>query len=155
MKLLNTRTYIAELAAAGRRHNALLTLFKGFIEHAKHLAAKEYPLKGIAIAPDGSTGFTARFLDVAARFTFVHDSESGLGVIHVSDVSMGDSEPSPFWSLHFNETGEVQDIEPRNEGAYNVGIDTDAAEIVLAAVHKLISKPSGPEALAVLGRRSE
>ena len=86
MKLLNTRTYIAELAAAGRRHNALLTLFKGFIEHAKHLAAKEYPLKGIAIVPDGSTGFTARFLDVGAKFTFVDDSESGL-VIHVSDIS--------------------------------------------------------------------
>ncbi len=150
MKLLNTRTYIAELEAAGRRHNALLTLFKGFTEHAKHLAAKEYPLKGIAIAPDGSTGFTARFLDVGAKFTFVDDSESGLGVIHVSDISMGDSEQSTFWSLHFNETGEVQDIEPRrNEGAYNVGIDTDAAEIVLAAVHKLISKPSGPEALVV------
>ncbi|HEY3179000.1 MAG TPA: hypothetical protein VGL25_08980 [Casimicrobiaceae bacterium] len=150
MQLLDTRTYIAELAAAGRRHGALLTLFKKFSEHAKHVAAKEYPLKGIAIAPDGSTGFTARFLDVGARFTFVHDSESGLGVIHVSDVSMGDSEPSPFWSIHFNETGEVQDIESRrNEGAYNVGIDTDAAEIVLAAVHKLISKPSGPEALVV------
>jgi hypothetical protein len=150
MKLLNTRTYIAELAAAGQRHNALLTLFKGFTEHAKHLAAKEYPLKGIAIAPDGSTGFTARFLDVGAKFTFADDSESGLGVIHVSEISMGDSEPSPFWSLHFNESGEVQDIEPRrNEGAYNVGIDTDAAEIVLAAVHKLISKPSGPEALVV------
>ena len=151
MQLLDTRTYIAELAAAGRRHNALLTLFKRFSEHAKHVAAKEYPLKGIAIAPDGSTGFTARFLDVGAKFTFVHDSESGLGVIHVSsDVSIGDSGPSPFWSLHFNETGEVQDIESRrNEGAYNVGIDTDAAEIVLAAIHKLISKPSGPEALVV------
>jgi hypothetical protein len=105
MQLLDTRTYIAELAAAGRRHNVLLTLFKRFSE---------------------------------------------LGVIHVSDVSIGDSGPSPFWSIHFNETGEVQDIEPRrNEGAYNVGSDTDAAEIVLAAIHKLISKPSGPEALAV------
>jgi len=149
MKLLNTRTYIAELAAAGRRHNALLTLFKKFTDHAKHLAAKEYPLKGITIAPDGSTGFTARFLDVGAKFSFVDDSESGLGVIHVSNISMGNAEPSSFWSLHFNETGEVQDIEPRNEGAYNVGIDADAAEIVLAALHKLISKPSGPEALVV------
>jgi hypothetical protein len=150
MQLLDTRTYIAELAAAGRRHNALLALFKRFSEHAKHVAAKDYPLKGIAIAPDGSTGFAARFLNVGAKFTFVHDSESGLGVIHVSDVSIGDSQPSPFWSLHFNETGEVQDIEPRrNEGAYNVGSDTDAAEIVLAAIHKLISKPSGPEALVV------
>jgi hypothetical protein len=148
MQLLDTRTYIAELAAVGRRHAALSTLFEKFSEHAKHVAAKEYPLKGIAVAPDGSTGFTARFLDVGARFTFVHDSESGLGVIHVLDVSMGDSEPSPFWSIHFNETGEVQDIESRrNEGVYNVGMDTDAAEIVLAAVHKLISKPSGPEAL--------
>jgi hypothetical protein len=117
MQLLGTRTYIAELAAAGKRHGALLSLFETFSEHAKHVAAKEYPLTGIAIAPDGSTGFTARFLDVGARFTFVHDSESGLGVIHVSDVSMGDSEPSPFWSIHFNETGEVQDIESRrNEG---------------------------------------
>jgi hypothetical protein len=150
MQLLDTRTYIAELAAAGRRHNALLALFKRFSEYARHVAAKEYPLKGITIAPDGSTGFTARFLDIGAKFTFVHDSESGLGVIHVSDVSICDSAPSPFWSLHFNETGEVQDIEPRrNEGAYNVGTDTDAAEIVLAAIHKLISKPSGPEALTV------
>jgi hypothetical protein len=150
MQLLDTRTYIAELAAAGRRHDALLALFKRFSEHAKKVAAKDYPLKGIAIAPDRSNGFTAHFLDVGAKFTFVHDSESGLGVIHVSDVAIGDSGPSPFWSLHFNETGEVQDIEPRrNEGPYNVGIDADAAEIVLAAIHKLISKPSGPEALAV------
>jgi hypothetical protein len=148
MQLFGTRKYIAELATVGRRHNALLALFTTFSEHAKHVAAEEYPLKGIEIAADRSMGFTARFLDVGARFTFVHDSESGLGIIHVSDVSMGDSEPSPFWSLHFTETGEVQDIEPRrNEGAYNIGIDTDAAEIVLAAVHKLISKPSGPEAL--------
>jgi hypothetical protein len=150
MQLLDTRTYIAELAAVGRRHNALSALFKTFSEHAKHVAAKEYPLKGIAIAPDGSTGFTARFLDVAAKFTFGHDSDSGLGVIHVADVAIGDSEPTPCWRLHFNETGEVQGIEPRrNEGAYNVGSDTDAAEIVLAAIHKLVSRPSGPEALAV------
>lgn len=135
MKLQTGRQYLQELDSAGQRYTRMLDVFHRFRDAASHIAADKYPVRGITVSNVSPTEFTAGFVSKAVRFTFNYDHASLRGVVALTTVS-SDEPTGPVWSFHFNDEGEVGDIEPRpNEGSYNIKRDTDAAEIVLAALH--------------------
>ena len=136
VKLQTGRQYFHELDAASKRYTRMLEVFHRFRDGALHIAAADYPVQGITLANVSPTEFTARFLSKTVRFSFTYDHAALRGVVAMTTVSPEGESTGPNWSFHFNGEGEVGDIEPRpNEGIYNVGIDADAAEIVLAALH--------------------
>jgi len=135
-----TQAYWQQLSAYRRRHDTLLALFDGFFRNASLLAASGYPVAGITVTQDSPISFTARFVDREVNFTLRYRHEPSSGVVEVRDVSVGtDPSKQPIWSFQFNGQGVVADIDARvSEGSYNVGVDTDAAEIVLAAIYKTV-----------------
>ena len=136
MKLRTGRQYLQELEAASTRYTCMLAVFHKFRDGASHITAAAYPVQGITFANVSPTEFTARFLSKTVRFTFNYDHAALLGVVAVTAAAADGESAGTNWSFHFNGQGEVGEIEPRpNEGVYNVGIDTDAAEIVLGALH--------------------
>ena len=136
MRLQTSKQYVQDLDAANKRYTRMLEVFDTFRKGASHLAAREYPLKGITIDAVSPTEFMARFLGKVVRFTFQYDHTALRGIVAVTAISPDGEPTGPNWSFHFNGQGEVGEIEPRpNEGAYNIAIDTDAAEIVLGALH--------------------
>ena len=136
MKLQTSKRYLQELDAANRRYDRMLEVFNAFRNGASHLAAPQYPLPGITIESISPTKFIARFLSKSVAFTFSYDHSGLHGVVAVTTLSPEGDAVGPHWSFHFNGEGEVGEIEPRpNEGAYNIKVDTDAAEIVLGALH--------------------
>ena len=141
MKLNTTKGYLQDLDAATKRYSRLLELFHTFFAGASHLAAADYPLKGITITSVSPTEFDAQFLGTIVRFTFSYDHTALRGVVAVTTTSADDRQAGLNWTFQFNGQGEVGGIEPRlNEGAYNVAIGTDAAEIVLGALHSALVK---------------
>ena len=136
MKLETTQQYVQELGRAQGRYAQMLEIFGAFRASAEHVAADNYPIKGIALTNVSPTEFTVNFLEKTVRFTFSYDHTALRGVVAVTAAPAPDGEPTgPNWSFQFNGEGEVGDIEPRaKEGAYNVRVDTDAAEIVLGAL---------------------
>ena len=136
MKLHTSQRYIEDLHAASRKYGRMQDLFDSFRSGASLLAAPGYRLSGITIESIPPAKFIARFLGKAVEFTFSYDHAASHGVVAVTSLSPDGDAIGPIWSFHFNEQGEVGDIEPRpNEGVYNVRIETDAADIVLGALH--------------------
>lgn len=136
MKLQTTKRYLQELDAANRRYDRMLEVFNAFRNGASKLAEPQYPMRGIAVESISPTKFTARFLSNAVEFMFSYDHAGLHGVVAVTTLSPEGDAVGPHWSFHFNGDGEVGEIEPRpNEGPYNIKVDTDAAEIVLGAIH--------------------
>lgn len=136
MKLQTSQRYLQELDAANERYVRMLEVFHKFREGASKLSAAQHPVKGITISDVSPSVFTARFLSKTVRFSFEYDHAALRGVVDVTAISPEGEPTGPNWSFHFNGQGEVGDIEPRpNEGVYNIAIDTDAAEIVLGALH--------------------
>lgn len=136
MKLQSSKQYLQELDAANQRYGRMLDVFRKFYEGASHLGSPAYPLKGIEIGDVSPTSFTARFLGTSVRFSFLYNHVALRGVVVVTAVSPEGEPAGPNWSFHFDGQGEVGEIEPRqHEGLYNIAVDTDAAEIVLGALH--------------------
>ena len=136
MKLQTSQRYLRELDAANKRYVRMLEIFHKFREGASELSATQYPVKGITISNVSPSVFTAGFLSKTVRFSFEYDHAALLGVVAVTAISPEGEPTGPNWSFHFNGQGEAGDIDPRpNEGVYNISIDTDAAEIVLGALH--------------------
>jgi hypothetical protein len=136
MKLETTQRYVQELGSAKDRYAQMLQVFQRFRDSAAHVAADAYAVQGITINNLSPAEFSATFLGKTVRFTFSYDHAALRGLVAVTAVSPDGESTGPNWSFHFNGRGDVGDIEPRqNEGSYNLGIDTDAAQIVLAALH--------------------
>ena len=136
MRLQTGQRYLQELDAAGKRYTRMLEVFHKFRDGASRIASGDHAVQGITIASASPTEFTARFLSTAVRFTFNYDHAALRGVVAVTSVSPEGEPSGPIWSFHFDSQGEVGEIEPRpHEGPYKLGVDADAAEIVLGALH--------------------
>lgn len=136
MKIRTTKAYLNELADADTRYRAMQEKFDAFRQGAVHLSQPGYALKGIDVQNEDDASFIVRFLGVTVRFAFQYDHAAYRGVVVVTALAKNEEPSGPTWSFRFNGQGEVAEIEPRpNEGVYNITIDTDAAEIVLAALN--------------------
>ena len=136
MKIRTTKAYLHELAEADRRYHAMQEKFEAFRQGALHLAQPGYSLKGIEVKNEEHSSFIVRFLGATVRFAFQYDHAASRGVVVVTTLAKNEEPSGPTWSFRFNGEGEVAEIEPRpNEGVYNITIDTDAAEIILAALN--------------------
>ena len=136
MKLETIQRYVQELGSAKDRHAQMLQVFERFRDGAAHVASNTYAVQGITITKLSPAEFAVQFLGKTVRFSFSYDHAALRGLVAVTTVSPDGESTGPNWSFHFNGRGDVGDIEPRpNEGSYNLAIDTDAAQIVLASLH--------------------
>ncbi|HSC98641.1 MAG TPA: hypothetical protein VLI21_07045 [Casimicrobiaceae bacterium] len=114
----------------------MLEVFQNFRMGAGKVTTDAYAVQGITITNLSPDEFTVQFLGKTVRFTFSYDHAALRGLVTVTTVSPDGESTGPNWSFHFDGRGDVGDIEPRpNEGNYNLGVDTDAAQIVLGALH--------------------
>ena len=136
MKLEPIQRYVRELGSARERHAHMREVFQKFRMGASNVTTDSYAVQGITITNLSPDEFTVQFLGKTVRFTFTYDHAALRGLVTVTTVSPDGESTGPNWSFHFDGRGDVGDIEPRpNEGNYNLGVDTDAAQIVLGALH--------------------